>query len=220
MTKNDWLLIGFAGAVAFYLWRQKQLESESLQFTELDSSMPGVVSNVIELFQPELMTTDPIALKNRLAFLATIRAAEGTDKVDDPYTTGYGYADLSGYGLDTHPAMNGWPGVKLPDPYCKAAALSPGCVSTAAGAYQITKPTYLRLMARLKTTDFSPMTQDEMALELAREKGALSEIDNGNIVAAVAHLASVWASLPGSAAGQGTRTVAFIQDAFDTAVTA
>ncbi|AOJ85047.1 hypothetical protein WS86_24480 [Burkholderia savannae] len=74
--------------------------------------------------------------------------------------------------------------------------------STAAGRYQINWPTFQTLSAQMGLTDFSPATQDAMALQLAANKGALADIDAGNIQTAIARCAPVWASLAGAGYGQ------------------
>ncbi|MBU9401631.1 glycoside hydrolase family 104 protein [Burkholderia multivorans] len=80
--------------------------------------------------------------------------------------------------------------------------------STAAGRYQINYPTFLTLSRQMGVNDFSPATQDAMALQLAANKGALADIDAGNIQSAIARCAPVWASLPGWTYGQHTNSVA------------
>ncbi|WP_320206219.1 glycoside hydrolase family 24 protein [Burkholderia anthina] len=74
--------------------------------------------------------------------------------------------------------------------------------STAAGRYQINWPTYQTVSRQTGLTDFSPDTQDAMALQLCSNKGALDDIDAGNIQAAIAKCAPVWASLAGAGYGQ------------------
>lgn len=74
--------------------------------------------------------------------------------------------------------------------------------STAAGRYQINWPTFQTVSSQTGLTDFSPGTQDAMALQLCANKGALSDIDGGNIQAAIAKCAPVWASLAGAGYGQ------------------
>ncbi len=74
--------------------------------------------------------------------------------------------------------------------------------STAAGRYQINWPTYQTVSGQTGLTDFSPDTQDAMAIQLCANKGALADIDAGNIQAAIAKCAPVWASLAGAGYGQ------------------
>lgn len=79
--------------------------------------------------------------------------------------------------------------------------------STAAGKYQITHGTYKRLAKRLGTTDFSPATQDRMAIELLRETGALDDIKRGDFESATRKLGGIWQALPsGSSPNQSKRS--------------
>jgi lysozyme len=88
---------------------------------------------------------------------------------------------------------------------CRGAGLNPGCVSTAAGRYQIIRPTWVRLRDLLRLPDFGPKSQDAAAVQLLRERNALPFIESGRIDLAVARAKSEWASLPGNAAGQPQR---------------
>jgi muramidase (phage lysozyme) len=93
-------------------------------------------------------------------------------------------------------------GERLPDKYCIAAGLNPPCHSSAAGRYQITKGTWIRLKGRLLLTSFMPEAQDDAAVELLKEAGAFDLINAGSIKAAINLEHSEWASLPGSTSGQ------------------
>ncbi len=140
-----------------------------------------------------------VGMDNSAAFLMAIRYGEGTSGAN-------GYSILCGGGTfgsyADHPAMLGWRGLPLSDAMCAGAGYGPGCVSTAAGAFQINKPTWLRIAAKLRLTDFSPESQNLAALELIREKGAMADVLAGRIAAAVSKVRKVWASLPGAGYGQ------------------
>lgn len=144
---------------------------------------------------------------NELAFLSMLRFAEGTDQQADPYRVCYGYEHTIEQ-LNDHPSITGeWLGKRLPERMCKAAGISSGrCYSTAAGAYQIIKPTWQRLKQSLNLPDFSGSSQDAAALELIREAGALSHIHNGEIYQAIERCAPIWASLPGNTYQQGGKS--------------
>jgi muramidase (phage lysozyme) len=137
-------------------------------------------------------------MSNIDAFLATVRHSEGTDKAVDPYAVTYGYR-FTITDFSDHPAVLGtWHGESL-------ASLGPayaGLVSTAAGAYQLIKPTWLSLKARLSLPDFTASSQDLAAIELIREKGALDLVNAGNLDGAIALCHGIWASFPGSTSGQ------------------
>jgi muramidase (phage lysozyme) len=72
--------------------------------------------------------------------------------------------------------------------------------STAAGRYQIIYPTYAGLSGELGLHDFSPETQDRMALQLVFERGAMPYVVSGEIATALNMCRHEWASLPGAGA--------------------
>ena len=56
--------------------------------------------------------------------------------------------------------------------------------------------------ARLGLKDFSPKSQDAVALQQIKERGALPMIDRGDIRQAIDRCSNIWASLPGAGYGQ------------------
>lgn len=106
---------------------------------------------------------------NVSAFLDTIAWAEGAS-----YDTLYGgarfddYSRFPGYGKRNSPS----------------------------GRYQIVAQTYDDLSKKLGLTDFSPHTQDLMAVHLLRQCGALQPLLSGNLDAALPGASRPWASLP------------------------
>ena len=146
------------------------------------------------------------AQTNIAAFLAMVRHAEGTAQGGNPYAVCFGYKHTIGNFAD-HPAITGeWRGEKLPDAMCKNAGFGPGCVSTAAGAYQIIRPTWTRLKNKLGLPDFGPQSQDAAAVQLIADRGALEDVKGGRIVQAIEKCRNEWASLPGNFAKQGQRS--------------
>jgi len=142
-------------------------------------------------------------MTNLEAFLAMIRHSEGTDRAPDPYRVVFGFsvtlADLS-----DHPALTGeWLGVQTQYGY-----------TTAAGAYQIIKPTWIALKSRLHLPDFSATSQDAAAIELIREKGALDLVNGGQVANAIQLCHGIWASLPGSTSGQPQAKMADLIQAY------
>lgn len=77
-----------------------------------------------------------------------------------------------------------------------------GVYSTAAGAYQIIKPTWYSLQRQYGFEDFNPESQDEAAVALIAGRGALEDVKEGRFAEAVRKCSAEWASLPGSTAGQ------------------
>lgn len=162
-------------------------------------------------------TEQAMSAPNIAAFLSMIAYAEGTDREPDPYAVCYGYRHRVRDFAD-HPAVTGeWEGERLPDDMCRAAGFGPGCVSTAAGRYQITKPTWLRAKRALSLGDFSPESQDAAAVWLIRQRGALDHVEAGRIGEAVALVRQEWASLPGAGWGQPERRLTALLDAYTSA---
>lgn len=96
----------------------------------------------------------------------------------------------------------------------KLVTLRPGLASTAAGRYQLLYRYYTVYKAQLGLTDFSPDSQDAIALQQIRERGALPLIDMGNIPMAVSACSNIWASLAGSKYGQHTNSMDILQAAY------
>ena len=152
---------------------------------------------------------------NIKAFLTMLRNCEGTAG-SDGYNTTYGYSRFTD--MTDHPAITGeWTGAQLTDAQCRGAGLNPPCKSTAAGAYQFTKPTWQGIKLSLQLPDFTPASQDLAAIEKIRQCGALDDILAGNIQTAIAKCRGTWASLPGATTGQPTRSltaaIGYYQDA-------
>lgn len=160
------------------------------------------------------MTATQNPERNVSAMLAAIQAAEGTNRAADPYRVCYGYRHTI-QNMADHPAVTGeWKGEKLPDDMCRAAGYGPGCVSTAAGAYQFIKPTWLDLKRRLGLRDFSPASQDAAAVQLLKDCGAWQRVRSGDFIGAVIAARKIWASLPGSGYEQPERSFAWLQAAY------
>jgi lysozyme len=144
---------------------------------------------------------------NIAAGLKAIQHAEGTFDQPDPYRVCYGYSHTI-MDLAEHPAITGeWGGVQLPDAMCEAAGFGPGCKSTAAGAYQINRPTWVRARDALGLQDFSAESQDAAAQWLIAQRGALEDLKAGRLADFVRKCRNEWASLPGNYAGQGQRSL-------------
>jgi lysozyme len=145
---------------------------------------------------------------NLNAFLKMVQWTEGTFGKPNPYAVCYGYSHTIQDFTD-HPANTGeWNGKVLPNSYCANVGLPNGCKSTAAGAYQFLKPTWNGIKNKLGNIRFDAAGQDAGAIELIKGKGALEDIYNGNLYAAIQKCNRIWASLPGSPYGQPTKTYA------------
>lgn len=126
---------------------------------------------------------------NRGAFLDMIAFSEGTAPVpnsDDGYRVIVGGGTFDSYA--DHPR--------------KLVQLKPGLASTAAGRYQLLARYWDAYRTTLSLHDFSPISQDSVAIRQISERGALADIDGGRISEAVAKVKNIWASLPGAGYGQ------------------
>ena len=82
----------------------------------------------------------------------------------------------------------------------KLVTLNPKLKSTGAGRYQLL-PVAGCLPQQLGLKDF-PKSQDAVALQQIKERGALPMIDRGDIRQAIDRCSNIWASLPGAGYGQ------------------
>jgi muramidase (phage lysozyme) len=128
---------------------------------------------------------------NLKAFLDMIAYSEGTDNGRQP-TKNHGYDVLVGGELFTGYA----------DHPRKLVNLRPGLASTAAGRYQVLARYFDAYKKQLNLPDFSPESQDAIAIQLIKECGALRDIEAGYIDIALTKCKSRWASLPGAGYGQ------------------
>lgn len=128
------------------------------------------------------------SLANRDAFLSMISHSEGTDR----YGTERGYNVIVGgtlfHSYADHPRVT--------------VQLNPSLKSTAAGRYQLLARYFDAYKSQLSLPDFSPASQDKIALQQIKERRALDDIDSGNIRTAIARCKNIWASFPGSGYGQ------------------
>jgi muramidase (phage lysozyme) len=144
--------------------------------------------------------------KRVAAFLDTIAACEGTaSMVDSGYRTLFGGGTFDDY--TTHPDK------RIPFRQTDGTMN----YSTAAGRYQILHRTWAPLSVKLGLSDFTPHTQDLMAIELLAECGALPFIKDGKLADAVEHAGTIWASLPSSHYPQPRRSYAFVEGVYEAA---
>ena len=86
-----------------------------------------------------------------------------------------------------------------------------GLTSTAAGKYQILERYFDTYKKQLHLPDFSPASQDRIAMQMIREVGADKLINEGEFEQAIVKCSSRWASLPGSQYGQHTNDMAHLK---------
>lgn len=99
----------------------------------------------------------------------------------------------------------------------KLVALKPGLSSTAAGRYQLLGHYFVAYKQQLGLPDFSPASQDAIALQQIRECHALDLVDAGHFNEAVEKCARIWASLPGAGYNQHENKLADLRDAYSQA---
>lgn len=179
----------------------------SADLTDLsqDYTMPDLTNSTVD--------------QRRSAALYMLRRCEhnAQDVAEDTdYQTFFGGAKF--WDMSDHPAITGEIApVPLSTQMCINAGFSDGvCFSTAAGAFQITRPTWneVRDYGGSHLPDFTPESQQEAALRIMAKIGALPLIDAGNITGALPILGKRWASIPGARGKQGQRTVDFALSAF------
>lgn len=126
---------------------------------------------------------------NLRAFLEMISFSEGTstiNKSDNGYNVIVGGSLFDSYA--DHPR--------------KLVVINSKLKSTAAGRYQLLSRYFDAYKKQLGLTDFSPASQDKIAIQQIKECGAMKDIAAGNFEVAVTKCARIWASLPGAGYGQ------------------
>lgn len=142
--------------------------------------------------------TDPTQQQRLQAFLESIAASEGAN-----YNTVVGGGTFDDF--SQHPNRVG--------------LITGDGPSTAAGRYQITGKTWRSVQQALGLTNFGPESQDRAAIELLRRRGALQDVLDGNIDAALGKLGDEWQGLPtGKSRYQGKRSRAFFDDQYKKAL--
>jgi len=182
-----------AGATA--VWSQGSDPTPAMLPPPDQSTIDNAVSDIVN--QP-----DPQSSVN--AFLGVIRQFES----NNDYSILYGGGHF--YDYSHHPDIK--VPINLPG--------YQGKFSTAAGAYQINFPTYNEFAPGLGITDFSPASQDAIALAILQATGAYDAIIGGDIPGAFQLASSRWASLPGSVAGQNPQSLVTATNTYNDLLTA
>lgn len=188
-------LIG--AALVIFLWTAKARTEEMIAYTPTGADFPPDtdLSAVVE----QSATADNVS-----AFLYMIRFAEGTAG-SRGYNTMFGYRyfdDFSDHPRQSFPFTDKRGNRNTTD---------------AAGAYQFLSRTWDDLVRRFGYPDFSPQWQDEAAIQLIRDKGALDDVEQGRFDVAVSKVRGVWASLPGAGYNQPERKMAELRTAYESA---
>jgi muramidase (phage lysozyme) len=152
-------------------------------------------------------------VNNLRAFLDMIAFSEGTISIGD-----HGYNCLVGSTVSKpvlfgsyvdHPRIKVW--LRKDDPSTPA---DESLVSTAAGRYQILARIFDAYKKQLALPDFSPASQDAIAVQLIRERDALADVSAGRFETAVNKVKNIWASLPAAGYQQHENSLANLRDAY------
>lgn len=162
-------------------------------FSNQGFSMIGNTKNkvVVNSYSPQMA-----------AFLATIRWAETG-------TSGYeSYRKLVFNGtfndFSTHPRIR----------QCALINAKNVC-STAAGAYQMLDISWNDLQPNLGLKDFTPPSQDKMAIEYIRRNKAVDDVESDNFEMAACKVGKVWASFPCNDYYQHPRSLEELRNYYD-----
>lgn len=136
------------------------------------------------------------------AFLDLIGFSEGTST--SPITQNNGY-DVIVSGVDGPAIFKDYS--HHPFELGGSVVVRPGLMSTAAGRYQLLARYWRAYKAQLGLHDYSPTSQDAVALQQIKERGAIAKVEAGDIQGAVEACSNIWASFPGNNYGQGGHSV-------------
>jgi muramidase (phage lysozyme) len=140
---------------------------------------------------------------NRQAFLDMLAWSEGTSTIPG---SDNGYNVLVG-STPQHPLLF--------HSYADHPRIfNPKLDSTAAGRYQLLAKYYDAYKEMLGVPDFSPVSQDAIAIRQLSERRALADIDTGKLQSAILKCSTIWASLPGSPYGQRQNSLSDLQDVY------
>lgn len=139
--------------------------------------------------------------QNERAFLDMIAWSEGTSRIegsDNGYNVIVGGSLFSDY--SDHPR--------------KLVHLNAHLESTAAGRYQLLARYFDAYKKSLNLPDFSPSSQDTIALQQIKECRALADVQAGYFANSIKLCARIWASLPGAGYGQHENNIVTLQNIY------
>lgn len=146
------------------------------------------------------MAATPNLDRRLVAFLDMLAGSEGTSTSAVTRNSGYdvivsGVAGPEAFtDYSDHPFAKGRP-AKLIRP---ATTTAPTLTSTASGRYQLLLRYWRAYQRQLHLPDFSPASQDAVALQQIKERGAVADILAGEVELAIGLCSNIWASLPGN----------------------
>lgn len=148
--------------------------------------------------QPNISNSN--ILSSRMsAFLATIRWAETGTSGKESYTK-LVFNGTFNNNFATHPRTK----------QC-APINGRNVCSTAAGAYQMLDISWNDLAPDLGLKDFSPSSQDRMAIEYIRRNKAIRDVEAGNFEVAACKVGKIWGSFPCNNYNQNAKSLDKLQ---------
>lgn len=144
--------------------------------------------------------TQAEASPNLLRFLDLVAWSEGTSTSPLTKCDGYDVIVSGVQGPSVFTDFSDHPFAKQPPVVVRT---NPLLKSTAAGRYQLLLHWWRAYQQELKLTNFSPRSQDLVAVQQIRERNALRLIDWGRFEDAIQACSNLWASFPGNEYGQG-----------------
>ena len=173
------------------------------------------------------MATIKDAPTNVAAFLDLVACSEGTSKasfsrsaaisIDDGYDVIVAGVD----GPEVFTDFSDHPFVHRAAKLIRAStATTDALFSTASGRYQVLCRYFESYKVSLGLPDFSPLSQDLVAIQQIRERGALPHVESGDIATAITLCSNIWASFPGNSYAQGGHSLTALVAQFNQAVNA
>jgi muramidase (phage lysozyme) len=158
--------------------------------------------------------TEAQSIANMPWFLDLVAYSEGTSRASESASSalpaandGYGVIVAGVDGPEDFTDYSDHPFTHRPAKLIRTGP--PPLYSTASGRYQVLCRYFEVYKIPLGLPDFSPLSQDSVAIQQIREKKnsdgitAYELIGQGNIGAAIGLCSGIWASLPGNSYGQG-----------------
>ncbi len=139
------------------------------------------------------------------AFLDTIAYSEGTST--SPLTQNDGY-DVIVTGINGPSIFTDYSKHPFEDGGMVTVRAVPLLQSTAAGRYQLLARYWRVYKVQLGLTDYSPASQDAVAIQQMKERGAIDYIEADNPQVAIEACSNIWASFPGNDYQQGGKNMA------------
>jgi muramidase (phage lysozyme) len=159
------------------------------------------------------ITAEQAGSENMVRFLDLIAFSEGTST--DPLAKKDGY-DVIVSGIEGPEVFTDY----SDHPFAKGRAAKvirrvPFLTSSASGRYQLELKWWRAYQPMLGLKDFSPISQDRVAIRQIKERLADAYILKGEIERAVRACSSIWASLPGNHYGQGGKSMQALLEKFE-----